>query len=169
MCLVDANDAAADRTPVKRPIHEIIWHCSASKEDVPVRVEQIRDRHVNGNGWWHIGCHIVVELDGSVEAGGPVSRQGAHVRGHNRDSLGICCVRGLDAAGKPKDARTPAQRDDFYRKTVEPRARFPSATVQWPQRFWNKACPCFDVRADWQSYVQTLPVEPEPIEAEYPA
>ena len=149
-----------------RPIHKIIWHCSATKEDVPVSVEQIRDWHVNGNGWSDIGYHFVVELDGSVKAGRPVSRMGAHVRGHNRDSIGICYVGGLDAAGAPKDTRTPPQRDALYRKTVELRARFPGATVHGHNEFSNKACPCFDARSDWQSYVQTLPIEPEPIEEE---
>lgn len=44
----------------------------------------------------HIGYHFVINLDGNVETGRMVGEQGAHVKGHNKNSIGICLV-GTDA------------------------------------------------------------------------
>mgnify|MGYP003677575917 CR=1 FL=1 len=69
----------------KRTINKIIVHHSASGSAVTT-VEKIRKWHVEGNGWSDIGYHFIVHLDGSVHAGRPVERSGAHVRGFNSTS-----------------------------------------------------------------------------------
>jgi len=147
-----------------RPINRIIWHCSATPEGRDVGVEEIRRWHVEGRGWSDIGYHFVIELDGKVQTGRPLARMGAHVAGHNRDSIGICYVGGVDAQMKPKDTRTDAQRTALYELTAKLRQRYPGATVHGHNEFANKACPSFDARADWQAYVLTLPIEAEDIE-----
>ncbi len=147
-----------------REIIKIVWHCSATKDDADVTVEQIRDWHVNGRGWSDIGYHFVIELDGSVKAGRPLARKGAHVRGHNATSIGICYVGGLDRKGKPKDTRTTAQKKALYALTEDLMRRFPAATVHGHNEFASKACPCFDARSDWMAYTLTLPIEKEDIE-----
>ena len=43
-------------------------------------------------GFSEIGYTWVIERDGTVVAGRSVRKNGAHVRGHNRKSLGICVV-----------------------------------------------------------------------------
>ena len=75
-----------------RNINEIIIHCAATPEGKNFTVEQIRDWHVNGNGWRDIGYHFVIYLDGSVHKGRPIEEVGAHCRGHNANSIGICSV-----------------------------------------------------------------------------
>ncbi|HBS41169.1 MAG TPA: N-acetylmuramoyl-L-alanine amidase [Oceanospirillales bacterium] len=40
----------------------------------------------------HIGYHYVIELDGRVVSGRPLLETGAHVQGHNADTIGICLV-----------------------------------------------------------------------------
>ena len=60
-----------------------------------IDAETIRDWHVNGNGWSDIGYHYVIKRNGLVEAGRPVSISGAHAKGHNADSIGICLVGGM--------------------------------------------------------------------------
>ena len=40
----------------------------------------------------------------------PVEKAGAHVRGYNANSIGVCYEGGLDAQGRPADTRTPEQR-----------------------------------------------------------
>lgn len=42
------------------------------------------------NGWSGCGYHYVVRKDGSIEAGRPDSAVGAHAKGSNSDSVGIC-------------------------------------------------------------------------------
>lgn len=146
-----------------RPVNRIIWHCAATPEGRAVSVDEIRRWHVE-KGWSDIGYHYVIELDGKVQTGRPLARAGAHVKGHNHDSIGICYVGGLDKKGRPKDTRTADQKRALYALTAKLRERYPGATVHGHNEFANKACPCFDVRTDWQSYVLTLPIEREDIE-----
>ena len=40
----------------------------------------------------------------------PVERIGAHCKGHNEGSIGICYEGGLDAKGVPTDTRTAEQK-----------------------------------------------------------
>ena len=49
-------------------------------------------------GWTTIGYHYVVRRDGAVETGRPVTQQGAHVRGLNHCSIGICLSGNHDLA-----------------------------------------------------------------------
>ena len=82
-----------------RSITKVIVHHSASPRDTTT-TEMIRDWHVNGNGWDDIGYHWVIEADGSLHKGRLESVVGAHCRGHNGDSIGVCVV-GDFASGEP--------------------------------------------------------------------
>jgi len=91
-----------------RSINEIIVHCSATREGQHIPVETIKKWHVEGRGWTDIGYHFYVELDGTIKKGRDIDRSGAHTKGHNRNSIGICYCGGVEADGKtPKDTRTP--------------------------------------------------------------
>ena len=151
-----------------RQINRIIWHCAATQEGVDVSTETIRNWHVNGNGWSDIGYHYVIELDGSVHEGRPVERQGAHVSGHNEDSIGICYVGGVDANNKPKDTRTPTQRAALYDLTEELLGRYPGATVHGHNEYANKACPSFDAAKDWADRTQPETPDVDPSEPSCP-
>ena len=79
----------------------IIVHCSATPQNMDIGVEEIRRWHTDpkprGKGWSDIGYHYVIRRSGVVEAGRDWKRMGAHARGHNRTSIGICLVGGNDA------------------------------------------------------------------------
>lgn len=66
-------------------MHTAAWPGDPSAED-------IRRVHVEENGWDDIGYHFVVRKDGTVEAGRPVYKTGAHCRDMemNHRSVGIC-------------------------------------------------------------------------------
>ena len=85
-----------------RQIDQIVVHCSASAFG---NADLIRKWHVDGNGWDDIGYHYVInngrpvsagqyheEWDGYLETGRKLDTPGAHVRGHNSYSLGICMI-----------------------------------------------------------------------------
>lgn len=96
-----------------RKINKLIIHCSATPEGRAVSVSDITRWH-RERGFRTIGYHYVIYLDGSVHAGRPVSEEGAHCLGQNRNSIGICYIGGLDAKSLlPKDTRTEAQKDAF--------------------------------------------------------
>ena len=75
-----------------RSIDKIIIHCSATPPHKDFSAEDIRDWHVKGNKWSDIGYHYIVKLDGSMEYGRPIEVPGAHCKGHNQDSIGICYI-----------------------------------------------------------------------------
>ena len=129
-----------------RSIDKIIVHCSATREGQHVTVQQIRQWHLQRN-FADIGYHYVIYLDGTVHKGRPLEKAGAHCKGYNAHSIGICYVGGLDRQGKPKDTRTAAQKAALLTLIRELRQRFPRATVHGHREFANKACPCFDVKS----------------------
>lgn len=93
-----------------RDINTIVVHGAWTKSGVDVGVEEIREWHVEGNGWSDIGYHYVIRRDGRIEDGRPVERQGAHVQGHNSDTIGICLVGGReddtpDTADEPEEVK----------------------------------------------------------------
>lgn len=130
-----------------RNITKIIIHCSATPEGREVSVNEISSWH-RQRGFNGIGYHYVVGLDGKVHTGRPITQAGAHCRGHNHDSIGVCYIGGCDHAMHPKDTRTAAQRVSLRQLVAELRRQFPTATVHGHCEFAAKACPSFDVGRD---------------------
>lgn len=131
-----------------REITEIIIHCSATKEGHPFFAADI-DRWHKAQGWSGIGYHYVIDIDGKVETGRAEYQTGAHVKGHNANSIGICYIGGLDINDKPKDTRTPEQRKSLAELVARLKVKYPKATVHGHNEFSNKACPCFNVRKEF--------------------
>ena len=132
-----------------RSITEIIIHCSATAEGRDFGVADIRRWH-QAQGGTDVGHHYVVRLHGTVHEGRALSEPGAHCKGHNAHSIGICYVGGLAADGRtPKDTRTTAQRAALRALVDRLQRQFPAATVHGHCEFAAKACPCFDVRAEF--------------------
>ena len=129
-----------------RNINEIIIHCAATKPSMDIGVDEIRDWHVNGNGWADCGYHRVIRRDGTIEQGRPLEIAGAHCYGHNGESVGICLVGGIDEDGKSENNFTDEQFDSLERLVLEFLHDFPSIKkVSGHSDYANKACPCFNV------------------------
>ena len=135
-----------------REINKIIVHCSATPEGRDVDIETIRGWHVNERGWSDIGYHYVIELDGAIKKGRPVSIQGAHTKGHNKNSIGICYVGGTEDDIKiPKDTRTDAQKESLTALLLELKTvNYCDAIVHSHSDFSNKDCPSFDATGEYK-------------------
>ena len=132
---------------ITRRIDEIVLHCSATREGQDISVETIRSWHVDGNGWSDIGYHAVIMLDGTVELGRPLRRSGAHVKGRNSTTIGVCYIGGVEADGKTaKDTMTPAQEQAFRNYVTTMRSVLGPLTISGHNQYSSKACPSFDVR-----------------------
>lgn len=131
-----------------RKIDKIIIHCSATPEGKSFTVADI-DRWHRDRGWQGIGYHYVIYLDGSTHKGRSEEIIGAHCFGQNAHSIGICYIGGLDASGKAKDTRTPAQKKALHELVSDLKTRYPEATVHGHNEFANKDCPCFDVKNEF--------------------
>lgn len=136
-----------------REIKEIILHCSATPEGRHVTAETIRQWHLD-RGWSDIGYHFVVYLDGTVVSGRPVSRVGAHVRGRNKGSIGVCYIGGVDSDMNPKDTRTPEQLDSLEKLLEDLLKEYPEATLHGHNEFSSKACPSFIVRDEYNYLIE---------------
>ena len=124
-----------------RDINKIILHCSATREGQDISTETIRGWHVNERGWSDIGYHYVVLLDGTVDKARPVERQGAHVRGKNKGSIGVCYIGGCDADMNPKDTRNEAQKKSLEELITYLMESYDDATLHGHNEFSSKACP----------------------------
>jgi len=164
-----------------RAINKIIIHCSATPPSMNIGAEEIRQWHTwpkevgigklryqgktynyedelpehvrgkRGNGWRGIGYHYVIRRDGGVEDGRPLDTAGAHAKGHNENSIGICMVGGVDKDNKPQSSFTKKQwatLDPLVRNLVDD---YPEAEVLGHRDLpgVTKACPSFDAISWW--------------------
>jgi len=134
---------------IESKIEFIAIHCSATPVDMDVNAEMINDWHKK-RGWTEIGYHFVIKRDGYIEIGRDLDTPGAHVKGFNSKSWGVCIVGGVDAEGKPEDNFTGTQYDSLYNIIATLKLIAYNAQVKGHNEFpgVNKACPCFNVQ-DW--------------------
>lgn len=140
----------------------IIIHCSATRAEQDITAADIESWH-RARGFWTIGYHYVIRLDGTIEPGRDVTLDGAHCMGWNKRAIGICYVGGLDKDGRPADTRTDAQRTALIRLVKALRLVFPGVKQVLGHRDtspdlngdgvispneYMKACPCFDVQKE---------------------
>lgn len=148
-----------------RQIRELIWHCTATPEGREHTAKDIDDWH-KARGWKGIGYHKVVHLDGRVSEGRPESQVGAHVENHNAGTIGYVYVGGTarESVKIPKDTRTAAQKRTMERLTREAIERYGITKVSGHSDYANKACPCFNARAEYAHLLrkpQTADAMPE--------
>ena len=134
-----------------RKINKLIVHCTATPQFKDFTVDDVRGWHVKGNGWSDIGYHYLIRLDGSVELGRPVKKSGAHVAGHNKSSIGIAYVGGMDKQmDEWIDTRTNEQKDSLFNLLMDLKFEFPNAVVYGHNDFTDKkVCPCFDAKKEY--------------------
>ena len=134
-----------------RHIDLIVIHCSATRcnRDFPVEALEACHRARGFNG---IGYHYYITRDGQLHLTRSEAVPGAHARHFNTHSIGICYEGGLDEKGRPTDTRTSAQKRTLLALLRSLREDFPDAEILGHRDLpWvKKACPCFDVRTEYQ-------------------
>ena len=134
-----------------REIKMLVIHCSATRCNVPFTVEQLDACH-RERGFEGIGYHFYITRDGRVHATRPLERVGAHAKGFNLHSIGICYEGGLDVNGKPADTRTWQQRSSLRDLVYALRHAFGDVKVLGHYQLGadiHKACPCFDAQREF--------------------
>ncbi|QLI47572.1 N-acetylmuramoyl-L-alanine amidase [Pseudomonas phage vB_PsyP_3MF5] len=126
----------------------LVVHCAATKPSMDIGLREIRQWH-RQRGWLDIGYHFVIRRDGTVETGRPVNTIGAHVEGHNYESVGVCLVGGINTTGAPENNFTDSQFKTLRELLDKLKVDYPSAKIVGHRDLDpNKACPSFDV-ASW--------------------
>ena len=77
--------------PHTQDITRLVVHHSATSVD-DTTVDDIRKWHVIDNGWDAIGYHWVITGLGILHYTRPITMQGAHAKGFNNGSLGVCLI-----------------------------------------------------------------------------
>lgn len=132
-----------------RTLNRIILHCSATPPDMDIGVADIRKWHTD-KGWSDVGYHWVIARNGKVQEGRPIAIPGAHAKGHNHDSIGICMVGGVDEDGMPDSNFTRRQWAALGDLVTHIRAEHGYMEIYGHRDYSSKACPSFDARA-WDS------------------
>lgn len=116
---------------------KIVIHCSASPHGRGDDAATIHQWH-KARGWSGIGYHYVILEDGTRQAGRPEYWDGAHVRGHNSNSIGICLI-GIDYF-------TDEQYSELAALLRELHGRYKGAWIVGHYELDSgKECPGFDV------------------------
>ena len=153
-----------------RSINLIVVHCSATRADHALTTENLESEH-RRRGFHGIGYHYYIRRDGTVVPTRPLEQIGAHAKGHNAHSIGICYEGGLDCRGRPADTRTPEQRAALRLLVHQLLEKFPDCRVcghrdlspdkngngEIEPEEWVKQCPCFDAAT-----ILTEPAPPNP-------
>ena len=124
----ELKEFSSEEEYVPRSIQYIVVHCSATRANIPFTEEQLLKCHLQ-RGFKCIGYHFYITRDGELHHCRPVSEPGAHVRGFNRHSIGICYEGGLDENGYPADTRTQAQRFTLLDLLTILRHQYPKAQI----------------------------------------
>ena len=133
-----------------RKINKIIIHCTATPEGREHDVADIRRWHLK-RGFNDIGYHYLIHIDGTIEEGRPINKQGAHCSGENKGSIGLCYVGGMSKdMKKAKDTRTQAQKDSLIKLMHELIYKYnKDMTIHGHNEYANKACPSFNVKEEY--------------------
>lgn len=160
------NAAHPPYVPKHRKTTELlVVHCSATRPTLDIGVKDITQWH-RQRGFDTVGYHYVIRRNGEVETGRPESAIGAHVKGHNANSIGVCLAGGVDATGKPENNFTPEQFAALRELLEQLGTRYPDARILGHRDLspdhngdgvisaneFIKACPSFDVRAWLKRY-----------------
>ena len=136
-----------------RKLNRIIVHCSATKpgwwakKGVQAKVNEIRRWHVRGNGWSDIGYHYVIDRSGKWANGRPLEKVGAHTKGHNTGSIGICLIggHGSSETDRFEDHFTPQQEETLRWMLDDLQEKYGKMSIHGHNEYAAKACPGFQV------------------------
>ena len=133
-----------------RKINYIVVHCSATREGCTLTSEALEAEH-RRRGFRTTGYHYYIRRDGTVLGTRSLELPGAHCRGHNKYSIGICYEGGLDSNHKPSDTRTLPQKASLVALLRELKQMFPNVLVVGHHDLNPmKECPCFNAVTEYR-------------------
>ena len=121
-----------------KKIKLLVVHCSDTPNNQNLSANDIHKMHLSF-GWDGIGYHKVINRSGKIENGRPEYWIGAHVKGKNNISLGVCLIG--------KDYFTKNQLKSLERVLKKWKKTHPFAKIIGHKDVGNtkKTCPNFDV------------------------
>ena len=123
----------------KENINYLIVHCSDTPNSKNLTALDIHQMHLDF-GWNGIGYHKVILRSGEIENGRPEYWEGAHVKGKNQVSLGVCLIG--------RDNFTNKQYNSLETILKLWKKKYPHAIIEGhcDTETTNKTCPNFNVK-----------------------
>ena len=139
-----------------RFINLIVVHCSATRFDRCYTEYDLTTDHLR-RGFSGAGYHYYIRKNGDIKSLRPVEKPGAHAKGYNANSIGICYEGGFDEHGRPADTRTPFQKHSLRVLIMLLLRDYPGSRLcghrdlspdlnhngEIEPEEWIKQCPCF--------------------------
>ena len=153
------------RKIMARKINLIVIHCSATKANQDYTPDQLRRDHL-ARGFNSAGYHFYVRKSGYRHIFRPIEEAGAHAKGYNAHSIGVCYEGGLADDGKgPKDTRNTQQKEALTALLTELKEMYPKARITGHRDLspdldgdgviepneWVKWCPGFDAKKEYKN------------------
>ena len=152
-----------------RTIDLIVIHCSATRADRCYTEYDLITDHLR-RGFSGAGYHYYIRKNGDIKSLRPVEKSGAHVRGYNAHSIGVCYEGGLDGNGRAADTRTDLQKHSLRVLVMLLLRDYPGSRLvghrdlspdlngngEIEPEEWVKECPCFNA----ETILQETPVNP---------
>lgn len=135
---------------MRRKTNKIIIHCADTPPSMDVGVKEITVWHKARN-FSSCGYHYVIRKDGSIEKGRQIENVGAHCKGHNYDSIGVCYVGGWEG----EDDRNEKQIKSMHQLCKDIMDIYGPLDVYGHRDFSDKSCPNFDAK-DELDYIKSL-------------
>ena len=122
----------------KNKIRYLVVHCSDTPNEEKLLALDIHKMHLDF-GWDGIGYHKIINRNGEIENGRPEYWVGAHVKGLNQESLGVCLIG--------KDNFTNSQFKSLEKILKNWKIKYPTAKILGHRDTGDtkKTCPNFDV------------------------
>lgn len=119
----------------------LVVHCSDTDDSDDINAVDIHKMHLSF-GWDGIGYHKVINRSGKIENGRPEYWVGAHVKGNNNISLGVCLIG--------RKNFTQKQFISLEKILKKWKKKYPNAEIVGHCDTGNtkKTCPNFNVK-DW--------------------
>lgn len=149
--------------------HTAVMHVSATKMSIDYTVERLERDH-RARGFNGIGYHYYIDKHGTIHKCRPLTRNGAHVSGHNKNTIGICCEGGIGEDGIATDTMTDSQQLAVEGLLLALKKGNPSMKVKGHRDYSPdlngdgkitkyeriKECPCYDAEVKFAIFNKPL-------------
>lgn len=136
-------------------INEIIIHCTDTNFYLPCGKDDVYRWHVLERGFADIGYHFLILRDGKVIPCRSLKYVGAHCKGHNLHSIGICYVGGR-SCGDYVDTRNELQKLAMITLIKDLCNSYPITKISGHRDYARCACPCFDASKEYSHLINKL-------------
>jgi N-acetylmuramoyl-L-alanine amidase len=123
----------------KNNIKVLVIHCSDTPDNANLNATDLHKMHI-GFGWDGIGYHKTINRKGIIECGRPEYWIGAHAKGINESSLGVCLIG--------RSMFTDQQFDSLAKVLRNWKEKYPKSVIKghFESIQTEKTCPNFNVK-----------------------